>query len=196
MVQGQPKQYKPDGSDTPVSAASEQAAMRQPTEAELMAQMDKAIKSGDYKAVAKVATEIAKVQKSKEQAELESKQKALAVMTEKVKGVIERALKPLIEAKELDAADGVWYTYDFGDKLTACRLMKSQPKGKTSTGTGGGGKKFDVATTPGSDLFEKFKGEAYKESGLTVQQAWDSDADKNKRYAIRQWLLKKGGVIS
>lgn len=167
-----------------------------PTEAELMASMDKAIKSGDYKAVAKVATEIAKVQKTKEQAEVEAKQKALAGLTEKVKAMIEKAVKPMVDAGELDQADGIWYTYDFAEKLTACRLMKSQPKARTTTGGGGGGKKFDVATTPGSDLFEKFKGEAYKESGMTVQQAWDSDADKNKRYAIRQWLLKKGGVIS
>lgn len=179
-----------------VEAKPVEAEAKAPTEAELMASMDKAIKSGDYKAVAKVATEIAKVQKTKEQAEVEAKQKALAGLTEKVKAVIEKAVKPMVDAGELDQADGIWYTYDFAEKLTACRLMKSQPKARASTGGGGGGKKFDVATTPGSDLFEKFKGEQYKETGMTVQQAWDSDADKNKRYAIRQWLLKKGGVIS
>jgi len=172
------------------------AEVRVPTEAELMAQMDKAMKTGDFKAVAKIASEIAKVQKAKEQAEVEAKQKALAGLTDKVKAAIEKAVKPLVDAGELDQADGIWYTYDFGEKLIACRLMKSQPKARASTGGGGGGKKFDVATTPGSDLFEKFKGEAYKDTGMTVQQAWDADADKNKRYAIRQWLLKKGGVIS
>lgn len=166
------------------------------TEAELMASMDKAIKSGDYRAVAKVATDIAKVQKTKETAELEAKQAALASLTIEVKAIIEKAVKPMVDAGKLDKADGIWYSYDFGEKLTACRLMKSAPKARTSTSGGGGGKKFDVNTTPGSELFEKFKGEQYKESGMTVQQAWDSDADKNKRYAIRQWLLKKGGVIS
>jgi len=172
------------------------ADVKPPTEAELMAQMDKAIKSGDFRAVAKIAAEIAKVQKTKETAELDAKQKFLATLTEEVKAVIDKALRPLVDAGKLDKADGIWYTQDFGEKLVACRLMKSQPKARTSTGGGGGGKKFDVATTPGSDLFEKFKAEAYKESGMTVQQAWDSDADKNKRYAIRQWLLKRGGVIS
>ncbi len=168
-----------------------------PTEAELRAQLDKAIKSDDFRAIAKVAAEIAKFVKTKETAELEVKQKALASMTEEVKAVIGKALKPLVDSGKLDQADGIWYSYDFGEKLTACRLMKSQPKARTAgTGGGGGGKRFDVNTTPGSDIFTKFANEPYKDTGKTVQQAWDSSTDKNWRYGIRQFLLKKHGTIS
>jgi len=165
----------------------------QVSEAELMQQLDAALKSKDFKAVAKVSNEIAKFQKTKEQAELEAKQAALAAVTDKVKKAIQAALKPLVDAKELDMADGIWYTQDFGEKLVTCRLTKTAAR-KTSGGGGGGvGKKFDVNT---SDLLAKFGDQPYKDTGMTIQQAWDSNTDKNFRYAIRQALLKLNGTIS
>jgi len=176
-----------------VAAATEPVeAPKQASEAELMQQLDAALKSKDFKAVAKVSNEIAKFQKTKEQAELETKQSALAAVTDEVKKVITAALKPLVEAKKLDSADGVWFTQDFGEKLITCRLTKTAAR-KASTGGGGVGKKFDVNT---NDLLAKFGGQNYKESGMTIQAAWESNTDKNYRYAIRQTLLKLNGTIS
>ena len=81
-----------------VAAATEPVeAPKQASEAELMQQLDAALKSKDFKAVAKVSNEIAKFQKTKEQAELETKQSALAAVTDEVKKVITAALKPLVE---------------------------------------------------------------------------------------------------
>ena len=55
-----------------VAANTAPAVDKPKTEAELMADMMAAVKSGDYKAVAKVASDLVKFQKVKEQAELEA----------------------------------------------------------------------------------------------------------------------------
>lgn len=163
------------------------------TQAQLMEEMNKAVASGDYKAVAKVASELVKFQKAAEQAELEAKTKALEAISQEVKTAIEKAVQKLVDSGKLDQADGIWYTNDFGEKLTTIRLMKSAPKAKTSTGTGGGaGKKFSVTT---AELLEKFGADEYKD-GQSYQTAWDSNTDKNWRYAIRESLLKKSGHMS
>ena len=71
--------------------------------------------------------------------------------------------------------------------------MKATAKAaRTGGGGGGGGKKFSVSTT---DLLEKFGSQEYK-NDQSFKAAWDADADKNKRYAIREALLKKEGLIS
>lgn len=163
----------------------------QPTEAELIAQMQVALKSGDYKAVAKVSSEIVKLQKGKESAENEAKVKELAGKTEKVKSVIDKAVQKMIDSGELDKADGIWYTNDFGEKLTACRLMKSQTKVRASGG--GGGKKFDVNTV--ELLNTKYAEQPYKDTGMNFKQAWDSNTDKNWRFGIRKAILKGEGLI-
>lgn len=166
------------------------AEVPQKTETDLTKEMQDAMKSGDFKAVAKVAQELVKFQKAKEAAELEAKQQILAAVTEEVKAAIEKAVKPLIDSGRLDEADGIWYTNDFGEKLVACRTMKSQTKART--GGGGGGKKFSVST---SELLEKFGAEEYKD-GQSFQAYWDANTDKNARYGIREALLKKAGYTS
>jgi hypothetical protein len=160
------------------------------TEAELKAELDKAYKTGDYKQISKVAIEIAKFEKDKEAKEHEAVLKELEKKTDKVKAVIEKALKPMIESGELDKADGIWFTNDFGEKLTSCRLTKTAPR-KSSGGGGGGGKKVDIST---DDLLEKYGSQEYKE-GVTFKAAWEADTDKNKRYGLRVALLKKAGLV-
>lgn len=170
---------KPDAPATPVN------------EAELMKQLDVALKSGDFKVVAKVSSELVKFQKTKEQAELEAKQKALEAVTGIVKDTIQKALRTMYDAGKLDLADGVWFTWDFGEQLVAVKLLKTQAKTRTGGG-GGGGKKFDISTT---DMLAKFGGQEFKDD-VTFQAAWDADQDKNKRYSIREKLLKLEGLIS
>ena len=165
------------------------------TEPQLLAEMQAAVASGDFKAVAKVAAELVKVQKSKEAAELEAKVKALEAITGTVKAAIVKALKPMIEAGKMDSADGVWFTWDFGEgDLVGCKLMKSQAKtARTGGGGGGGGKKFNVSTKELID--QKYAKEAYKD-GMTFKEAWDKSSDKNWRFAIRNAVLKLEGLIS
>ena len=177
--------------DETTQAVAEQPA-EQPTEEQLIAQMNEATKSGDFKAVAKVAQELVKFQKAKEAAELAAKQAALEGVTKEVGDAILKAIKPFVDGGKLDIADGIWFTMDFGDKSQSIRLMKNQAK-KASGGNGGGkGKKFDVDTT---ELLERFGSDDYKD-GMTYAQAWESNTDKNWRYGIRTSLLKKAGITS
>ena len=161
------------------------------SEKSLMASLDAALKAGNFKAVAQVSQELVKYQRTQEQAALEAKTKALVAVEVEVKTAIQAVVKKLIDAKRLDIADGVWYTQDFGTTLVTCRLVAVAPKAPRS-GNGGGGKKFAVGT---AELLQKHGNIEYKD-GQSFQAAYDSDPDKNKRYAIREALLKMEGLTS
>ena len=165
------------------------AEVKEPTEEELMAELETALKSKDFKAVAAASRKIDGIQKAKEKAELDAKRAALEAIGEKVKAAISKAVKPLVESGDLDAADGIWYSYDFGEQAPVVRLMKTQPRAVRAGG--GGGKRFDVST---DEMLSRHGAEEYKD-GLTFQQAYESSTDKNWRYAIRQKLLKKEGIL-
>ena len=159
------------------------------SEEQLMAELETALASKDFKAVAAASRKLDSAVKAKEKAELEVKRAALDAMIDKVKSAISKAVKPLVDSGDLDVADGIWYSYDFGEQAPVVRLMKTQPRA-ARTG-GGGGKKFDIST---DDMLGRHGQEEYKD-GLNFQQAYESSTDKNWRYAIRQKLLKVEGII-
>ncbi len=164
----------------------------EPTEDQLMADLTKALESKDFKAVAAASRKLDTAVKAKEKAELETKRAALDAISDKVKSAISKAVKPIVDSGELDVADGIWYSYDFGEQAPVVRLLKSAPRAARAGG-GGGGKKFDIST---DDMLARHGQEIQnKETGMTFQQAYDSSTDKNWRYAIRHKLLKLEGVI-
>ena len=173
--------------------AEEPIAQEPVTEEQLKAELQTALDSGDFKAVAQVSRKIDTIQKGKEKAELEAKRALLEGMSNRVKDILMTPITALIEAGELDAADGIWFSYDFGDgeKTATLRLLKTTTRAPRAGG-GGTGKKFDVSTDA---LLAKYGGEPYKETGMDFKTAYDSNTDKNWRYAIRQALLKKDGII-
>lgn len=160
---------------------------------ELVIELQEKAASGDVTGIVKLAQQVAKAQRVKETAEQDAKAKELEAITTTIKASLDKFVEKAVADGKLDKADGVWYSYDFGDKLSTCRLMKAQAKRTTGGGGGGGGKKFDIGW---KELLEKHGGEAYKETGMTCQQAWDSDVDKNKRFAVRSQMLKLEGLIS
>ena len=166
-----------------------------PTEQELLVQLQAALDGKQFKDVAKVSAQLVKFQNARESAELTAKQAELAKITEAVKSRIAKAIQPMYDKGELDKADGVWFTWDFGEKLFTCRLVKSQAKAKGERKSGGGGGKKYPGTAPGSELWERHKNDAYKESGMTVEAAHNSNTDKNWRYAVHQFILKAEGLI-
>lgn len=163
-----------------------------PTEAELKAELDKAYQSGDWKAIAAAARKIDTAEKSKEKAELDAKRALLDAVKDKVANAITKAVQPIIDKGELNVADGIWYSNDFGELVPVVRLTKTAPRA-TQPGSGGGGKgkKFDIST---ADMLAKHGAEEFKD-GMSFQQAWESSTDKNWRYAIRNKLLKVEGII-
>ena len=160
------------------------------TKKQLLAEMKVAVDSGNFKAVSKISAEIAKLVATEEKAEREAKQAAAAELSIKVKAQIDAVVKKLIDSKALDVCDGVWYSYDFGEKLSTCRLLKSQPKAKGSGG--GAGKKFAIST---AELLAKHGDEiANSETGETFKQAYEKDTSGNARYRVRMKLLKAEGL--
>ncbi len=174
----------------PIDSAHPGREIVQPTEAELKTELKKAYESGDFKAIATVARKIDTAVKVKEAAELAAARDIADKVSAKVASIITKALQPMLDAKELDAFDGVWYSNDFGEKAATVRLLKSAPKA-TRQGGGGGGKKFDVST---DDMLLRHGTKDYKD-GINFSQAYEHSTDKNWRYAIRQKLLKLDGII-
>jgi hypothetical protein len=145
--------------------------------------------NADWKVIAKMAAELAKMGEVVEKSKRDAALKILETTGEAVKTAIQKAIQPFIDNKSLDVADGIWFSQDFGEKLISIRLSKSAVR-KTSSGTstsGGTGKKYDVST---NDLLTKYGETEYKDK-VTFKVAWDADPDKNKRYAIREALIKK-----
>ena len=163
--------------------------VKQPTQKELMTELQTALSKGDFKAVATVSRKIDTMTKAAEKAEQDAKRAALDKVIEAVKSAIVKAIKPLIDSKQLDAADGIWFSYDFGEQAPAVRLTKTAAR---AARTGGGtGKKFDVST---DSMLAKHGTEKFNDE-LTFQQAYEQNTDKNWRYAIRTKLLKLEGII-
>ena len=173
------------------SGVEEPIAPVQLTEEQLKAELQTALDSGDFKAVAQVSRKIDTMQRAAEKAELDAKRQALEGMSDVVKNAIQAVITPMYDSGELDAADGVWLSWDFGEQAPTVRLMKTATRAPRSGG-GGTGKKFDISTTA---LLEKHGGELYKDSGMDFKTAYDSNTDKNWRYAIRNALLKLDGII-
>lgn len=176
---------------TEESVIPEQPAVEQPTKEQLMVEMQNAMSSGDWKLVSQVSRKIDIMTKAVEKAELDAKRAVLDEMSESVKAAIVDAIQPLVDSGQLDAADGVWFTYDFGEQAPTVRLMKTTTR-TPRAGGGGTGKKFDVST---DDMLARHGYETYKDTGMTIKAAYDSNTDKNWRYAIRQKLLKLEGII-
>ena len=177
--------------ETKGNVVPEEPAAEQPTKEQLMVEMQNAMTSGDWKLVSQVSHKIDIMTKAVEKAEMDAKRAVLDEMSDSVKAAIVDAIQPLVDSGQLDAADGVWFTYDFGEQAPIVRLMKTTTR-TPRAGGGGTGKKFDVST---DDMLAEHGDEAYKETGMTIKAAYDSNTDKNWRYAIRQKLLKLEGII-
>ena len=195
--------------------------------------MGEATAKKDWKAVSKLAQSLVKAEADAKATELKAKQDALAAVTGGVMALLDKVVDFLtggdppdaaevdefaetllaLTGKELDSADGVWYSNDFSAEAghaKSMRLMKgavkeAKPKadGTGKTASTGGGKKFDVSTEAmitevgeasifGDGQNETVKaGSAY--AGQAVKAAYDSSTDKNWRYGIRTALLKATG---
>ena len=169
----------------------EETAVEVKTKDQLLAELDKAMKSGEWKQISKISSEIAKVQAGAEKAAKDANQAALVGITEQIKGILDKAVAKFIDTVDgelLGVMDGVWYAQDFGENLTSCRVSKGAAR---KSGGGGGGTKFNVST---SELLSRHGSEMMGDSGKTFQQAYDEDTGGNARYKVRMKLLKAEGL--
>lgn len=174
---------------------------------ELEAKMKDAAGKGDWKAVRQVARELEDLDKTEEKARKEQQIKVLADITLKVKQKIDGMLQKMIDNKELDFADGIWYSQDFGTTDTACRLMKSAPR-KAGTGTGSGSyisrpeKTSDLLAQVGDNvMFAEDtqvtidKVEQTMVAGTTFKQAYEHSNNGGWRNRVRMAILKEAGLV-
>ncbi len=157
--------------------------------------LDKAYKAGDFAQMAVLSREMTKLTTGAEKAAKEAKVLALVEVAKRVKSIIDKAIKPMVDAKELDSADGVWYVMDFGEKESALRLTKTTVRksttgeGRTTTATGA--KTYDKST---DTLLAEFGSNFFKVNGedttTTLQAQYDSSTDKNSRFGVRKQLIK------
>ena len=176
--------------DKPQETTTEQpAAEPELTIEQLMAQMQDAISANDFKAVSQISRKIDTRNRAIEKSALDEKRAMADEVGNTVMSAIMEVVQPLVDDGTLDNFDGVWFTNDFGEQQPTIRLVKTATK-QRSSGNGGGGKKFDVST---EDMLSRHGEEVYKD-GVTFSVAYQSNVDKNWRYAIRMKLLKLEGI--
>jgi len=179
--------------EVPMTAAQpDQGITSEELKASLLNDLQAALTAGDFKKVASISKDIAQMQAKADKAEIDAKLAKLDSIRVKVLTVMEKAAKVLVDSKELDEADGIWFSWDFGEAKASVRLTKAAPKAKGSSG-GGAGKKFDVST---DTLLASHGHEPNGESGLSLKASYEATTDGNKRYQIRTKLLKLAGYIS
>jgi len=174
--------------------------------------MSAASAAHDKETIKKLAREIVDAENALAKAKREALQAAIAGLTEKVKGTIDKAVARMIEAGELDGADGVWYSKDFGDESSGCRLLKSAPKvAGEKSGNGGSyvshpAKSDELRKSEGAKPFTSPDGTPVTKAtigkvehtfpdGLTLEEAWKYSNDGGWRNRVRQALLKSAGLI-
>jgi hypothetical protein len=171
------------------------------------AELENAFKVKDLKAVSRLAAELTKLNAIKEAGERDAKVKALVAVELKVKSAIMKAVQTFIDDKSLDVADGVWFSYDFGDKSETIRLMKGSPKAK-GTGTGKGSyvacaeKTADLLIKVGDQVMFKEatvvtidKVEQTMQAGMTLKQAYDFSSNGGWRNRVVMAVRRAAGVI-
>lgn len=154
----------------------------------LVEQMQAAITASDYKAVAKLAKDIASMQAADEKATDERRQNRLKDLTSKVLSAIEKVVEKMSAELAEAKVDGVWFVHDNIDSEVDCRLIKR----KARVATAGGGKRYAISTT---DLLASY-GQTDSGNGITFQQLWDASTDKNSRYQLRVKMIKLAGITS
>lgn len=176
------------------------------TKDELIQAIGEAYNKGEYKLMGKLSGQMAKFEADEAKAAKDAQLAVVVGLTEKVKKVIDKAVAQMISDGQLDVADGIWYSQDFGDKLTSCRLLKGTVR-KASSGTGGGGKKFSdtpaelLAQCGGVAMFSEAKELKVDgvptaiPAGMTYQEAYDLSTDGNWRYKVRVAMLKHLGKV-
>jgi len=162
------------------------------TKDQLLAELRTAMDAGDMKTVSRIAKSIAEFDAVAAKAEKDAKLEALKGITIAVKEAIDKVVQKFYDKGDLDVAEGVWYSQDFGENLTTCKLIKRQ-----STGGGGGthaGKGRNFAST--AELLKEHGEEAANDEGQTWNELYEAaKGDGNKVYQVRMRLAKALKIV-
>lgn len=181
---------------------------------EVLVAIGKAWEVKDMKLMARLSKLHGKKEGEQEKA---NREKLLAALVETtgatLKAFTELANK-LIESKQLDGAEGVWFAYDLGEVKQqgvnpSLRLVQKKARAE-GTGNSGGQSSYIASPEKSSDLLAKVgsnvmfaedtlvtidKVEQTIAAGTTFQQAYDFSTNGGWRNRCRMALLKEAGVI-
>jgi len=159
--------------------------------AELKSQVADAVGKGDWASVKRLASQITTAENAEREARDKEIQGAVDELTQKVKTAFDRVCEKFQGAViDLVGADRAEIVYTWSpEKGISTRIKQPAAKAKAS---GGGGKATPTKGGPKSEeLLPLYGGLQYKDTGKTIQEAWDESSDGNKRYQVRLALLKE-----
>lgn len=181
---------------------------------QLMEEVGKAWEAKDMKLMGTLSRLATKAEQAQDKAKKDALLAELIEVTQMAKSELTKTVDKLVEAGKLEGAEGVWFVYDFGEKLEvginpACRLVKS---GRKATGGGGGeGKSSYIANpTKSADLLAQVGEEVMFDEDTTVtidkveqtmladttyRQAYEHSTNGGWRNRVRMALLKKAGIV-
>lgn len=179
------------------------------TSEQVLEAMGKAFKTKDMKLVGQLSKLYTKKEAEAEKAKKDALQTELAKITLDVKVRFDALANELTDSGMLDGADGIWYAKDFGEKLTTCRITKTQRKAageSTSSGkssyVANPAKSADLIAQVGDHVYLKEdttvtidKVEHALPAGTTFKEAYDFSTNGGWRNRIRMALLKEAGII-
>jgi len=158
-------------------------------------QFENAVASRDMALVKRLAGEIDKRDKVAEREHLDANKELIVELALKVKSkLIETSKKFEADIKELVGNDKarVKFEYDFANELDTTIAISKGPIAGARRASGGGTPQRYEKGTPG--MLAEFGEQPFKkdgeDSGMTLQEAWNSNTDGNFRYKIRQQLVK------
>lgn len=176
---------------------------------ELEVKLQEAAKAGDYKAIRTIARSLEVLEKAEVTAKKDALQKVLAELTSKVKGKLDAVVNKMKDAGDLDGADGVWYSHDFGSTDTSCRLTAKAAR-KAGSGSGSGNGSYVSHPAKTADLLAQVgenvmfaedtvvtidKQSQTMPAGATFKFAYDFSNNGGWRNRCRMALLKEAGLV-
>lgn len=186
-----------------------------PTHDELEARMQACANAKDWKGV----RETAKLLDDHEKGEVTRKRdEAKAVINEttgKIRTAIDRIVDKAIEQGHMEVCDGVWYSRDFGETESTCRLVRSV-KTTRQPGTGGGSGSYVAVGIPTKELLAREvdgkmvadlvmfendtevvidKVKQTVPAGMTYNAAYQFSSNGGWRNRVVMAIRKKAGVI-
>jgi len=181
---------------------------------QLLEEVGKAYQAKDMKLMGTLSRLATKAEADAAKAAKEQLQAALVETVTAVRKTLKKTVQDMVDKKELDGAEGVWFVWDFGqiEELgvnPACRLTKTGRKTAVDGG-GSGTSSYTAHPAKSSELLDEIGGEVYFEddttvtidkqevtmaAGTTFKQAYDFSTNGGWRNRVRMAMLKKAGKI-
>ena len=181
---------------------------------ELLELIGQAYSKKDMKLMAQLSKLYTKAEAVEEKSKKDALLAELIAVTQKVGTGLAEFIDSMVDSKELEGAEGVWFAYDFGAIREkginpSCKLIKSTRKA-AGEGSSTGTSSYVANPAKSAELLEKVGGnvmfaeetlvtidkvEQTIPAGTTFKAAYDHSTNGGWRNRVRMALLKEAGII-